>query len=163
MKYVVKLIKTIETTVVVDAEDDTEADAKLMRGEYEQRFDNVKTKDTYLGMEYQNFTKHKKDELICSIEDFAKWFSGTTPEHIERDMFKYTNCGMCIEWNEKGIELVGYVEGADCDMPSEFLSFPFTTEHAKSVIDYLEEEADIMWHEWNFDVEKDNINAIESN
>lgn len=151
MKFVVELKKTIESTVVVDAANVDELDKKLMNGEYERRFDREISDNTYLGMSFVAYERVQEDDrLICSIEDFADWFSNTTPEHIERDVFKYTDCGMPISWDDDGITLVGYVE-CDCDFesPHETLKFPFLASTAKQTIRELETLADAWWHELN--------------
>ena len=151
MKYIVRCKKVIQCIFVVDADDDYQADRKLLDGKYESKFETVKTTGTYLGWEYEDhktLTGIGEQTVICSIEDLCSRL-GTTVDGIKRCMFKYTNCGMPIEWNERGVTLVGYVEGADCDGPSETLEFPFTMKEFNETVQYLEDAADEMWHEWN--------------
>ena len=56
---------------------------------------------------------------------------------------------MCASWDKDKILLVGYVEGCDAEHPSETLYFPFTVEKFQEVRDFLEEQADKMWRDWN--------------
>lgn len=157
MKYIVRLKKVIERTVVVDATTNEEADKKLLNGEIEASFEKVGSHDVYGGFDYIDCeTVGEGDELILNIKDFAKAF-GTEVELLERYFFKYTNCGMPISWDNEGVTLVGYAEGADCDGPSEKLRYPFLLSEAKAVIDRLEDEADEMWHEWNGKEDEDEL------
>jgi hypothetical protein len=151
MKYIVKCKKVMQCIFVVDAADDLQADQKLLEGKYESKFETVKTLDSYFGWEYEDDKKYTgvgEQAVICSIEDLCSEL-GTTVDRIERDMYKNTACGMPIEWNERGVTLVGYVEGADCDGPSETLEFPFTMKEFNETVQRLEDAADEMWHEWN--------------
>ena len=155
MKYVVKCKKVIDCVFVVDADTDEQADRKLLDGKFEFKKETVTTQDCYLGYEYIDFktyTGTDDEVVICSIEDLCNEL-GTDVDRIERDMFKNTACGMPISWDDNGVTLVGYVEGADCDGPSETLAFPFTMKEFNDTINYLEEEANEMWHEWNDECE----------
>lgn len=156
MKYLIHCTKTIDCTFVVDADTDEQADKKLSAGEYEYKREWVTTKDCYLGYEYVTDEKASgtgDGAVICSIEDLCREL-GTTPEDIERDMYKNTACGMPISWDDKGVTLVGYVEGMDADGPSDTLLFPFTMEVFNDTVETLEYEADELWHEWNDEQEE---------
>lgn len=91
--------------------------------------------------------------MINSIEDFAAAL-GTTVDRLKRDVYKYTDCGAWIEWDETGIRFGTIVEGADCDGPSDSLEFPFEIEEYEASMEEIERIADAMWHEWN-DYEED--------
>jgi len=95
-------------------------------------------------------------KLITNLEGFAKWFGCDSVDKLERALYKYTDCGMCYEDDEKGITLIGYVEGCDGAMPTEYLEYPFSEEDAQETIEMLEIEADRVWHEWNDDEDDEN-------
>lgn len=159
MKYIVTLKKVVEKKVVIDAENLEEADSKLLDGDVVFSIERTVSDDVYDGWEYKSeeiegvdqncLPVDDEDEVICNLDDFAKWFGCDSVDHLERALYKYTDCGMCYSADENSITLVGYVEGADCEHPSETLIYPFTGSHVKKVMAYLEEEADEMWHEWN--------------
>ena len=156
MKYIVDCKKVIRCKFVVDAGTDEQADKKLLAGQYESKVETTETQDVYQGYEYEDykvFSGEGDETVICSIEDLCEAL-GTTVDDIESYMYKYTDCGMPISWDDHGVTLVGYVEGADCDGPSETLAFPFTLKDFNETVDALEAEADVMWHEWNDDDEE---------
>lgn len=147
MKYIVELEKVIKRVVIVEADSDEEADKKLLAGVIEKKFNRVTSQDCYEGWEYKSHIT--AEEVITSADDIAKLYGEKDASSLERALFKYTDCGMCEEWDDKKITLVGYVEGCDAEHPNETLYFPFTVEKFREVRDRLEKEADEMWHEWN--------------
>lgn len=153
MKYIVELEKAIKRVVVVEADSDEEADKKLLDGIIEKKFDRVSSQDHYDGWEYKGCVKAK--EIIESADDIAKLYGESDASKLEHALFKYTDCGMCANWDDKKITLVGYVEGCDAEHPHETMYFPFTVEQFREVMDRLEKEADEMWHEWNDSEEED--------
>jgi len=157
MEYIVKCRKVIECTFVVGADTDEQADEKLTTGQYRYKAEQVKTMDSYLGYEYVTYEKVSgtgDGAVICSIEDLCEAL-GTTVDGIERLMYKNTACGMPISWDDNGVTLVGYAEGADCDHPSECLLFPFTMKDFDQTVQGLEYAADELWHEWNDDEDEE--------
>ena len=101
-------------------------------------------------------------------------------EQLERNMYKYTDCGMWIQrLTEKrvdyesphieefceapkydhviGIVVGSIVEGSDVDCTPIELRFPFTMKEFSDACDSIEGEADQIWHEWND--EKDEISV----
>lgn len=150
MKYIVKLEQTIKRTVIVDAVDDEDADRKLLNGEIETEWKTVHSDKAYGDWTYiSHETVSSGDDLITSAGDIAKLYGCKDESGLERALFKYTDCGMCADWDNDKITLVGYVEGCDAEHPHETLYFPFTLEKFREVRNRLEEEADEMWHEWN--------------
>lgn len=151
MKYIIKLEKVVEKTVVLEASSDEEADKKLLEEKVLFSKERIVNTDCYNGWKYLagELIKVENDAVICNIEDFASWFGCDNSSHLERALFKNTNCGMCYSSTEDYIELAGYVEGVDCGGPSEKLYYPFTGETACSAIKRLNKEAEIMWREWN--------------
>ena len=152
MKYVVTLEKTLIRTVVVDASSDDDCDRKLRDGDIEREWVRSVSNQAYGDWSYNHgghYTVEAGEDLITCAGDIARLYGYDGEDHLERALFKYTDCGMCAEWDSEKITLVGYVEGADCDGPSETLYFPFTVKKLREVMDELETAADEMWHEWN--------------
>ena len=153
MKFFVHCTKTVDCTFVVDADTAEQADKKLSAGEYEYKREWTTTQDSYLGYEYvtdEKFSGTGDGAVICSVEDLCREL-GTTKDDLKRYLYKNTECGMQVSWDDDGVTLVGYVEGADCDSPSDTLLFPFTMGVFDDTVATLEVEADELWHEWNDD------------
>lgn len=165
MKYIVTLRKVLEKKVVVEAMDSTEVDHKLIANDIVGEFERTISSDSYHGWDYQSrvvggidqncLPVDDSDTVICDLEDFAKWLGCDDSGQLKRVLFRATECGMNYEATEDSLILIGYVEGADCDHPSERLMYPFTGSYVRKVIARLEEEADEMWHEWNDSEEDD--------
>ena len=160
MKYIVECEKHMKCIYVVDADNDDQCHKKLVSGEVEKKVEIDETSKChgfmYGGYAYKNVKKYSgegDERVICCIEDLCDALD-TTIDRIERDMFKYTECGMPISWDDDGVTLVGYAEGADCDMPTETLLFPFTMADFNQTVENLEYEADELWHMWN-DIEEE--------
>lgn len=159
MKYIITLRRTMEKKVVIEATDLEEVDSKLADENFVFETERTISPDVYSGWNYQphiikNIDQNclpvdSEDEVICSLEDFARWCGCGSIAELERHLFNHTDCGMCYSADPISITLVGYVEGADCEHPTETLLYPFTGRQVRDVIARLEEEADEMWHEWN--------------
>lgn len=147
MKYVVKLKKEIERTVVVEANSDEEADRRLKNNEYEFSAENVLSYDTYIGYEYVSHTT--SNVVITSKQDLKDYF-GTND--IERMLFKYTECGCSYLAKEKYISIAGYAENSgDAECPEHRLYFPFTIEEWNSALAEADAEGCELWDEYNPD------------
>ena len=159
MKYVVECEKTIKCIYVVDAEDDEQCHDKLVNGQFEKKFESDNTIGcgfNYGGYYYKSvktYSGEGDETVICSVEDLCKHL-GTTPDRFARDMFKYTNCGMPIAWDDDKVTLCVYAEGADAEW-SHDLFFPFTAGEFDRMVAVVEEESDELWHEWNDDDEEE--------
>ena len=163
MKYIVECKKVVHCKFVVDADSVDQVDRKLSAGQYEFKTETMKTQDVYQGYEYVGhivLSGEGDETVICSIEDLCDAL-GTAMDDIECYMYENTDCGMPISWDDHGVTLVGYVEGADCDGPSETLAFPFTLKDFNDTVDALEAEADVMWHEWNDEDTEENYDENE--
>ena len=150
MKYIVECEKKIKCIFVVDAENDEECDRKLTNSEYEYKTEVVETKDCYLGYEYKTHETYSgagDGTVICSVNDLCEYL-GTTPDHLERYMFKNTECGMPIAWDDEKVTLCVYAEGADAEWSHDLL-FPFTAKDFDEMVEVVEDESDELWHEWN--------------
>jgi len=92
---------------------------------------------------------------IRNIEDLAKEF-GTSVEHLERMIYKYTDCGAWIHWTDKTVQLGSIVEGSDYEVTATALEFPFEMEEFNDTLQWVEDEASEAWCEaHDFDEESD--------
>ncbi len=147
MKYVVKLKKEIERTIVVDANSDDEADKLLLEGKYDYSTEHTTTNDVYMGYEY---VSHKTSNVVITSEQDLKDYFGTND--IERMLFKYTECGCSYLAKEKYISIAGYAENSgDAECPEHRLYFPFTTEEWDSALAEADAEGCELWDEYNPD------------
>lgn len=87
--------------------------------------------------------------IIHNIEEFADYI-GTTVEHLERTIYKYTNCGAWINWDEKEIRIGSIVENSDAEFSCDPLVFPFDTQEYCDAIEWLEQETNIEWNRCNY-------------
>lgn len=153
MKYIVECEKKIKCIYVVDAEDDEKCHEKLVNGDVVKKVEIDDTNShgfNYGGYYYkkvETYSGEGEETVICSVDDLCEYL-GTTPDHLERDMFKYTECGMPIAWDDEKVSLVVYAEGADPEW-SHDLFFPFTAKEFDRMVKVVEEESDELWHEWN--------------
>lgn len=159
MKYIVECEKKIKCIYVVDAEDDEQCHEKLVNGQVVKK---IEVDDTnihgfnyggYYFKSFQTYSGEGKETVICSVNDLCNYL-GTTPDRLERDMFKYTECGMPIAWDNDKVTLCVYAEGADAEWSHDLL-FPFTGKEFDDMVELVEQESDELWHEWNDDEEEE--------
>ena len=91
--------------------------------------------------------------MIKNIEDFAKEY-GSEVRHLEKDIYKYTDCGAWIKWDEKSITIGSIVEGSDAEFSKTFL-LPCKMEEIENWIEELEELCEDAWQEANGDNRKE--------
>ena len=84
---------------------------------------------------------------LKNIEDVAEWFGSTVPR-IERDIYKYTDCGAWITWDEQSVTIGSIVEGSDAEFSKKF-NFPVMSEGLDDWMEELENLTDEAWHEAN--------------
>jgi len=112
--------------------------------------------------------------MINNIQDFlkARKCSEKNWEQLERNIYKYSDCGMWIhrlmektvdyesphieEFNDAptcehvtGIVVGSIVEGADAECTPVELPFPFSMEEFSKACNSIEDEAEWIWYEWN--------------
>ena len=145
MKYVVKLIKEIERTVVVEASSDEEADKLLLEGKYDYSTERTTTDNVYLGYDYISYKT--SDIVITSEQDLKDYYS---TDDIGRMLFKYTDCGCCYLAKEEYVSVTGYAEGSgDAECQEHRLYFPFTIEEWNDAIEEADREGCELWEECN--------------
>lgn len=64
---------------------------------------------------------------------------------IERGVYKYTDCGAWIEFNEHGIKLGAIVEGCDVEIPPLWLSWEEIPLVFTEVLDNIDKKACAIW------------------
>jgi hypothetical protein len=90
-----------------------------------------------------------KMTTLKTKEDVLSYLSAETEEQAKRHLFKGTNCGAYISFDEKGITLGSIVEGSDSEVITDPLIYPFTSKAFEESISYIESEADSLWKEAN--------------
>lgn len=87
--------------------------------------------------------------MINNIHDFCNYF-GTTEDNIEKDIFKYTECGAFIKYDDSKIIIGSIVEGwDDGEILCDPLYYPFEEKEFDTTLEWLECEAEAIWHEVN--------------
>lgn len=87
--------------------------------------------------------------VINNIHDLAKHF-GSTDKSLERDIYKYTDCGAWITHSTDSVTVGSIVEGSNAEFAKAF-SFPFSSDLFDEWLDELETLTDEAWHEANDD------------
>ncbi|MBO5967285.1 MAG: hypothetical protein J6S14_02170 [Clostridia bacterium] len=87
--------------------------------------------------------------VINNIHDLAIHF-GTSVNRLERDIYKYTDCGAWITYDSGSVTVGSIVEGSDAEFSHDFV-FPFSSESFDCWLDELEALTDEAWHEANDD------------
>ena len=89
----------------------------------------------------------EKDIIINNINDYASYL-GTTVHSLKRDVYKYTDCGAWINWNDKSMSIGSIVEGSDAEFSKSF-TFPVNIKYIDDWFNELERLTDEAWHEAN--------------
>lgn len=85
--------------------------------------------------------------MINNISELAEYLD-TTVDRIKHDVYKYTDCGAWIVWNDASVTVGSIVEGSDAEF-SNTLYFPFESDEYDKWISNLEYLCDEAWHEAN--------------
>ena len=86
--------------------------------------------------------------MILSINDLVKILD-TTIKGLERYIYKYTECGAWVEIIDNGIRLGSIVEKSNAITKTYTLKYPFEISTLWCILELIEEETDILWHEAN--------------
>ena len=114
------------------------------------------------------------EQQINTLKEFlnARGFGEKTFADVERNTYKYTNCGAWIqeetegtvdyesphieEFNDAptyehpiGLTVGSIGEGSDCNCESITLCYPFRMEQFWEALKSIEAEADVLWHQAN--------------
>ena len=86
---------------------------------------------------------------LSTINDYAK-YRGVDIAHLEKDVYRYTDCGAWIKWSDHNMTIGSIVEGSDAEFSRTF-AFPTTTEEVDAWFEELERLTDEAWIEANTD------------
>ena len=84
---------------------------------------------------------------INNIDDLCSYLS-TNINRLERDIYKYTDCGAWIKWDDESVTVGSIVEGSDAEFDRRF-TYPFSSDDYENWIVELEDLTDEAWHEAN--------------
>ncbi len=85
---------------------------------------------------------------VNNLKDFlkARMCSEKTFAQVERNTFKYTDCGAWITQNDEGITVGSIVEGVDWGTDTHTLRYPFEIQGFWDALQAVEDEANEIWH-----------------
>lgn len=84
---------------------------------------------------------------INNIDDYANYL-GITTDCVERAIYKSTDCGAWITWNDDTITIGSIVEGSDAEFAKTF-HFPTSTNNINAWLDELDSLTNEAWLEAN--------------
>ena len=85
---------------------------------------------------------------INNIKDFCTAMYADDEQQMKQDLYRYTNCGAWIEWDEDSVTIGSIVEGSEAEFQNTF-TFPFESEEAEDWIEELEDLCEQAWNEAN--------------
>ena len=85
---------------------------------------------------------------IKNINDLCEYRGATDTHELERDMYKYTDCGAWITWDDRKVSVGSIVEGSEAEFSESFF-FPFDSNDFDNWVEELERLTDEAWHEAN--------------
>ncbi|MCU0613257.1 MAG: hypothetical protein MUE60_15915 [Candidatus Eisenbacteria bacterium] len=89
-------------------------------------------------------------------QDVLDWLGADSEESAARAIYKATECGAWIRFEDDGIALGSIVEGSDAEVGPYHLKYADDFEPAEvdNLLDDINAEADVLWHEANdYDLE----------
>lgn len=87
---------------------------------------------------------------INSIDDIVKGKGLETPEQLNHYIYKYTDCGAWINWDDSSVTIGSIVEGSEAEFSESFL-FPVESDALDAWIEELERLCEDAWIEANGD------------
>jgi hypothetical protein len=89
--------------------------------------------------------------MIYNLKDLAEHVESVREDakSIARRLYKDTSCGIGFEEVPGGVEVAGYAEGSDVELPNHRLLYPFTPEEFDAVVKVADEEGSQEWDEAN--------------
>tara|TARA_R100000005_G_C4905597_1_gene145670 strand:- start:404 stop:682 length:279 start_codon:yes stop_codon:yes gene_type:complete len=86
-------------------------------------------------MNIKNLKDFLKERLLGE-EDFSQ---------VQKNTFKFTECGAYIEEDEDGIAIGSIIEGSDLETSKTFLRYPFEIQEFWDALEATEKEAQQLW------------------
>lgn len=90
--------------------------------------------------------------MVNNIQELADQV-GTNVEGLEKAIYKGTDCGAWIRQEENSVVMGSIVEGSDAETETFTLTFPFEMDTFWKTLQIIEDEADMLWHEANDELE----------
>ena len=89
--------------------------------------------------------------MIRNLKDLAEHVEAVREDvkSIARRLYKDTSCGIGFEEVPGGVEVAGYAEGSDAELPNHRLLYPFTEEEFSTAVALADEEGCQEWDEAN--------------
>jgi hypothetical protein len=89
--------------------------------------------------------------MIRSLKDLAEHVGASREDAkaIARRLYKDTSCGIGFEEVPGGVEVAGYAEGSDVELPNHRLLYPFPHEDFDSAVEEADREGCQEWDEAN--------------
>lgn len=88
--------------------------------------------------------------VINNITDIVKGKGLETADQLNHHVYKYTDCGAWIAWDDNSVTIGSIVEGSDAEFQKSF-TFPVDSDELDAWITELEQLCDEAWHEANDD------------
>ena len=92
--------------------------------------------------------------IINSINDIVEGKGLEKADQLDHHVYKYTDCGAWITWDDNSVTIGSIVEGSDAEFDRSFL-FPVDSDALDAWINELEVLCDEAWHEANDDDEEE--------
>ena len=90
--------------------------------------------------------------IIKNINDFCEYWGCDNPDRLDREVYKYTDCGAWFNHSETGFAIGSIVEGSDAEFSRNFF-YPVESDAVDMWIAELEILCEDAWHEANDDEE----------
>ena len=86
--------------------------------------------------------------IIHNIYEAAKAHGYDDPEQLKHAIYKYTDCGAWIDWDDTSVTIGSIVEGSDAEFLETF-SFPVSKDDLDSWCEELERLTSEAWEAAN--------------
>lgn len=80
-----------------------------------------------------------------------------TVESAEKAIYKGTECGAWIIFDEEGVSIGSIVEGSEAEVGPEHLAYPFVSERFWEELEEINITACELWEEANYEFNDDEI------
>ena len=86
---------------------------------------------------------------INNLKEFLKQrnFGEKTIAHVDRNTYKYTDCGAWCAKVKNGISVGSIVEGVDHGTDTHTVTYPFELQEFYDAIQLVEDEAKQIWND----------------
>lgn len=86
--------------------------------------------------------------VLNNISELARWYGVDNEERLPKAMYKGTECGAWIQWDNATVSIGSIVEGSDAEFAESF-TFPVSSETIEEWLEELEDLCDQAWREAN--------------